>query len=269
MRKTIRVLSVGPGSGDVDHYFLNEIVKTGKNVLGKEYSVLYQVVEPSNDSIEYFRRSVLPNDNYSKINFQWYHGFFQDFVIEFEQDNKDVSDAEEEQFDFVHYVRCFYYFDSVSALNKTYDTLLRKNGFVTVIGENGGAFWPKFMIFFNNHGIPHDGLSGSGPVSMAYFLPGWISQSEKNKWKYETYTEKYKFNMTPIFDENSEDGNYLMDFCMHVKDARKTVKKEILNEFFQFLTDGMQEEEEVEGNEKKIVKKYFPCELGIIVITKE
>ena len=70
MRKTVRVLSVGTGSGDVDHSFLNEIVKTGKGVLGKEYSVLYQVVEPSNDFIEYFRRSILRNDNYTKINFQ-------------------------------------------------------------------------------------------------------------------------------------------------------------------------------------------------------
>ena len=75
--------------------------------------------------------------------------------------------------------------------------------------------------------------------------------------------------MTPMFDEKSEDGNYLMDFCMHVKGARKTVKKEILNEFFQFLTGNTEEEEEIEENEKKIVKKYFPCELGIIAITKE
>ena len=152
------MLSVGPGSGDVDHYFLNEIVKTGKDVLGKAYSVLYQVVEPSNDSIEYFRRSILRNDNYTKINFQWYQGFFEDFVTKFEQDNKGVSDAGEEQFYFVHYVRCFYYFDSVAAVDKAYSTLLKKNGFVTVVGENEGAFWPKFMIFLSDHGISHEDL---------------------------------------------------------------------------------------------------------------
>ena len=71
-----------------------------------------------------------------------------------------------------------------------------------------------------------------------------------------------------MFDEKSEDGNYLIDFFMHVKDVRKTIKKGILNDFFQFLIDHMQEEE-IEENEKKIVKKYFPCELGVIVITKE
>ena len=269
-RKTVRVLSVGPGSGDVDHYFLNEIVKTGKDVLGKDYSVLYQVVEPNNDSIEYFRRSILRNDSYNEINFLWYQGFFEDFLTKFEQDNKGVSDEKEEQFNFVHYVHCFYHFDSVTALDKTYNTLtlLRKDGFVTFVGENPGAFWPKFMVFLNDHGISHEGLSGSGPISVAYFLPGWISQSQKNKWKYETYTNKYKLNMSPISGEKSEDGNYLIDFCMHVTDARKTVRKEILNDFFQFLIDNMQEEE-IEENEKKCVKKYFPCELGVIVITKE
>ena len=60
------------------------------------------MVEPSNDSIEYFRRSILRNDNYSKINFQWYQGSFEDFVAKFEQDHKDVSDEGEEKFDFVH-----------------------------------------------------------------------------------------------------------------------------------------------------------------------
>ena len=29
------------------------------------------------------------------------------------------------------------------------------------------------------------------------------------------------------------------------------------------------QEEEIEENEKKNVKKYFPCELGVIVIIKE
>ena len=83
-----------------------------------------QVVEPSNDSIDIFERSILRNNSYSKINFQWYQGFFEDFVTKFEQDNKGVSDEREEQFDFVHYVRCFYFFDCVTALDKTYNTLL-------------------------------------------------------------------------------------------------------------------------------------------------
>ena len=64
------MLAIGSGSGVVDHDFLNEIVKVGKEVLGEEYSVVYQVVELNSDSIKYFRKSVLQIDSYSKITFQ-------------------------------------------------------------------------------------------------------------------------------------------------------------------------------------------------------
>lgn len=264
-RKELRVLAVGTGSGEVDRDFLNEIVKRGKEQLGDEYSVTYQVVEPNADSIEFFKQSVIKNDNYNKINFQWFHGFLEDFIKEFQQNQNEI---EKKGFDFVHYVRCFYHIDSVSGLDKTYNILLRKDGIVAAVGENEGAFWPKMMIFLNDHEMTHECFTCSGPVSMAYFLPGWVSQSEQNKWKYETYTDKYYFDTTLMFDEESKEGNYLIDFCIHAKQSRKTVKKEILDDFFQFLNENIKEEEIVE-DDKKVLKKYFPCELGAIIITKE
>ena len=71
-----------------------------------------------------------------------------------------------------------------------------------------------------------------------------------------------------MFDEGSKDGNCLIDFLFHGKNARKSFKKEILDDFFQFLNDNIQEGEEIEEAKKKVVRKYIPCELGIIVITK-
>ena len=76
------MLAVGTGLGEVDHDFLDEIVRRRKAELN-EYSVVYQVVEPNSNSIKFFRNSVLKNDNYSRINFQWYHGFLEDFTTEF------------------------------------------------------------------------------------------------------------------------------------------------------------------------------------------
>jgi len=35
-----------------------------------------------------------------------------------------------------------------------------------------------------------------------------------------------------MFEPDSKDGNYLIDFALHGKDCRKTVKKEILDDFF-------------------------------------
>ena len=264
----MRVLAVGPGPGELDHDFLSEIVKAGAEELGEEYSVIYQVVEPNLDHIEYFRSSVLRNDYYSKINFLWYHGGLEEFINKFTKENEGVKDEEEQQYDFVHYARVFYYVDSVSALEKTYSILLRKYGFVAVVGENEGSFWPKIMVFLNDHEIYHQAFRCSGPVSMAYFLPGWISQAKKNKWKYEAYTDQHNYDVTLMFDEDSQIGNRLIDFSIHVKEARKSVEKEILDDFFKFLNENVKEEE-IEEDGKRIVKKYFPCSLGTIIITKE
>ena len=103
---------------------------------------------------------------------------------------------------------------------------------------------------------------------MAYFLPGWISQAKKNKWKYEAYTDQHNYDVTLMFDEDSQIGNRLIDFSIHVKEARKSVEKEILDDFFKFLNENVKEEE-IEENGKRIVKKFFPCSLGTIIITKE
>ena len=264
----MRVLAVGPGPGEIDHDFLNEIVKVGAEELGEEYSVIYQVVEPNMDHIENLRSSVLRNEYYKKINFLWYHGGLGEFINKFTKENEGAIDEEERQYDFVHYARVFYYVDSVSALDKTYNILLRKHGFVAVVGENEGSFWSKMMVFLNDHEMFHEVFRCSGPVSMAYFLPGWISQAKKNKWKYEAYTDQHNFDVTLMFDKNSQIGNYLIDFTIHVKEARKSVKKEILDDFFKFLNENVKEEE-IEEDGKRFVKKYFPCVLATIIITKE
>ena len=152
-------------------------------------------------------------------------------------------------------------------MNTTYDHFLAKNGIVAVVGENEGAFWPKVMHFLADHKMTHECFTCSGPVSDAYFLPGWVSQANTKGWKYETCTKKYNFDVTPMFDETSQIGNYLIDFAIHAKQSRKTVKKEILDDFFAFLTKNLKETE-IEEEGSKVVKKYFPCELGAIIITK-
>lgn len=262
-KKEIRVLAVGTGTGEVDMDFLAEIISRGKAVHGDEYSVIYQVVEPNQAEVDYFRGVALKDERLSKVTFKWYVGFFDAFCEEFIKE----GDATK-LFDFAHYVRVFYHIDSVSALSMTYDNLLAKDGIVAVVGENEGAFWPKNMIFLSDHGMKHECFTCSGPVSDAYFLPGWIKQAEEKKWKYVTHTKKYNFVITSMFEPESKIGNYLIDFALHGKDCRNTVKKEILDDFFEFLTKNSHEEEtDDDGIKKK--QRCFPCELGAIMVFKQ
>ena len=262
-KKEIRILAVGTGTGEVDVDFLAEIVKRGSEARGEDYSIVYQVVEPNPKSVEYFKGVVTKDSSLAKVSFQWFNGFFEAFCDEFRKS----TDIDSNRFDFAHYVRVFYHIDSVSALQTTYDELLAKDGIVAVVGENENAFWPRMMRFLAKHGMKHECFTCSGPVSDAYFLPGWKNQADVNGWKYDVYVKKYNFNITPMFDETSRAGNYLIDFALHGKGCRQTVKKEILDDFFHLLTSQSHEEElKVDGVIQK--RRHFYCELGAIMITK-
>ena len=156
----------------------------------------------------------------------------------------------------------------MKGLNVTYDHFVAKNGIVAVVGENKDAFWPKMMHFLADHEMTHECFTCSGPVSDAYFLPGWVSQATSKEWKFETFVQKYNFDVTPMFDETSQIGNYLIDFALHAKNSRKTVKKAVLEDFFKFLIEEAKDME-VEEDGKKSTKKYFSCELGTIIITRQ
>jgi len=262
-KKEIRVLAVGTGTGEVDVDFLAEITKRGREVHGEDYSVVYQVVEPNPESVEYFKGVVTKDDNLSKVTFQWFTGFFDPFCEEFKK-----TASKDTRFDFAHYVRCTYHIDSVSALQVTYEHLLRKNGVVAVVGENENAFWPRMMPFLAKHEMKHECFTCSGPVSDAYFLPGWKKQAETNGWKFDSWIKKYNFNITPMYDPESKPGNYLIDFALHGKNCRQTISKVVLDDFFELLNAHSHEEEvEVEGVKEK--RRHYPCELGAIMITKE
>jgi len=262
-KSELRIMAVGSGSGEVDVDFLKEIVKCGKERLGDNYSVVYQVVEPNPSNMECFRKAVTNNQDFKRIKFQWYNGFFEKFCDDFKQKEVEVN-----KFDFVHFVRVFYHIDSVKGLDRAYEHLLAKNGIMCAIGENENAFWPKMMHFLAAHKLEHECFTCSGPVSQNYFLPGWLQLARERDWRYESYVQGYKFDITPMYDPNSKDGNQLIDFALHAKDSRKAFKKEVIEDFFKLLDDGKIEREIIE-NEVKVTRKYFQCELGAIMITKD
>ena len=84
----------------------------------------------------------------------------------------------------------FQYVSNILRLSLTSQELLAKDGIVAVVGENENAFWPRMMPFLAKHGMKHECFTCSGPVSEAYFLPGWKKQAESNGWKYNTYIKK-------------------------------------------------------------------------------
>jgi len=261
-KKTMRVLAVGSGSGEVDMDFIQTIVDCGKAVRGEDYSVVYTVCEPNSSNVEFFKGEVEKRAEFKNVTFEWHVGFFEAFVEKFTS-----SATEDTKIDFAHFVRVFYHIDSYTALNTVYEKLLAKDGFVAVVGENENAFWPLMMIFLNDHNLKNECFLCSGPVSDAYFLPGWSKQAKDNGWKHEVFTRSYNFDVTDCFDEQSAVGNYLIDFAFHGKQSRKTIEKSTMDDFFAFLRKHAKDEE-VEMDGVKQVRTNFPAQLGAIIITK-
>jgi len=264
-KKDINILGIGSGAGDVDVDFLNEIVHCGAQQCGETgYSVTYHVVEPNAENVQAFKNRVEHKPEYQRIKFQWFTGTFDKFVNDF----KPKAREEANKFHFVHFVRCFYHIDSRQSFDTTYNTLLAKGGVMCGVGENEDAFWPRMMHFLAEHKMEHECFTCSGPVSQNYFLPGWLQQCRERDWKYASYVQGYKFDVTPMYDANNRDGNYVMDFVMHIKDSRKNVDAKIIEDFFKFL-EAHKKERSVVENEVQKVQVYYPCELGAIMITKE
>lgn len=264
-KKDVRILGVGSGAGDVDIDFINEIVHCGTQRLGEEgYSVTYHVVEPNSQNVETFRKRVENQPQYARVKFQWFTGTFEQFVADY----KPKVTQEANRFQFVHFVRCFYHIDSRESFDTTYNTLLATQGVMCGVGENEDAFWPRMMHFLAEHKMEHECFTCSGPVSRNYFLPGWLDQCRERDWRYESYVHGYKFVVTPMYDPANADGNYILDFAMHVKNSRQNVDGKIIEDFWKFLEAHKKEKVLVE-NGVETVEKYYPCELGAIMITKE
>jgi len=264
-KKEVNILGIGSGAGDVDIDFLNEIVHIGTEKHGATgYSVTYQVVEPNSENVQAFRNRVAHKPEYARVTFKWFTGTFDQFVADF----RPRAAQESSRFQFVHFVRCFYHIDSEKAFDTTYQTLLAQHGIMCGIGENEEAFWPRMMHFLASHKMEHECFTCSGPVSPNYFLPGWLAQCRVRDWRYESYVQGYKFDVTPMYDAENRDGNYVLDFAMHIKDSRKNVPKEVVEDFFKFL-DAHKKERYVLVDGVQVVQKYYPCELGAIMIIKE
>ena len=223
--------------------------------------MVYHVVEPNPSTNS--RKIVEERNEYERVQFKWYTGYFEQFCDEIK-----TRTSEADRFDLLHFVRAFYHIDSEKAFDYVYQNLLVRNGIMCAIGENGDSFWPKMMYSLADRQIEHKGFMGSGPVSKNYFLPGWLEQTRERKWTYESYVHGYLFDITPMYDPTSKDGNYLIDFVMHSKDARRNIKRSVVNDFFKFLEDNKIEREIVK-NGVRGKKMYFPCEFGAIMITKQ
>lgn len=61
--------------------------------------------------------------------------------------------------------------------------------------------------------------------------------AEDNGWKYDIHTQEYSIDVTEVFDENSTNGNLLLDFLTHTENFRETADKQLVKETLELIED--------------------------------
>jgi len=64
-----------------------------------------------------------------------------------------------------------------------------------------------------------------------------IEIADKNSWKYSTYIKETSFDVSDVFDENSVEGNLLLDFLVFQRHFRSQGKREVVDDTLKMIKD--------------------------------
>lgn len=205
----INVLGVGSGDGNPDI----EIARIIKEELLQ--SELYRQTKISSISIEpneYFLshfQILLKNLPSSLLdghaNFKFLTQSFEDFIAE----NTRQPSA---KFQIIHFIHSIYHFEIEKILMKCFDDLLTDDGKVFCILNSKNDISYKLCLKQGH-------LSSTGePISADQVL----EVVKKHGWKYRESTIEFTLDATDVFDEDSVEGNYQLDFMTQTLNFRAT-----------------------------------------------
>ena len=231
-----RVLAVGPGNGKpFDEELLNMLCSSQK-------PVVYTVVEPERSCIDELQELV--KNKYSSVEFRWFCSTWQDF-----QDKEWKNDGS--HYNLIHFLQCAYYIsESVEELRermkKCYDEMLGAGGVIVITASNlkgkwcflpsvTEAFWWNFKVNIITK----------------------IAQEEN--WKVDADELTHQVDLSACFDQDSVQGNLMLDFLAQKYNYRQSVEEEELEKNLKFLED-------LTDDSLNIV---YPCILDITKVWKE
>ena len=231
-----RVLAVGTGNGKPFDISLLDMLSCTLS------RVEYTVVEPRAEAVEEFKN--LAETKYQNVQFHWFRGTFQDYQ------EKDWP-KERKQFHLIHFVACLNYvgnsYEELKArVVPCCEEMLKENGALVILRLNQSQV--KLLY-------PHEPRNPD-----VFALPNLVAKlAGEGGWQHESFDVISRVNLTPCFDEDSEEGALMLEFFTRVPnfrhtDAEETVQRtlEHLKSICHTMEDGSQ------------VLTNFMCELGVI-----
>ncbi|XP_071785129.1 histamine N-methyltransferase-like [Asterias amurensis] len=194
----LRALGVGSGSGEVEFPFLTALLK-------KYPIITNRVVEPDEGQIMKYKALVQTKGHELQgVKFDW-----RQQTLEQHRD----SDGLGTKFHFISAIHSLYNVEDIdSSLMYLYDLLEPGGIMISILSADQCGLW-KFrsrMPDMLKHGLREpssaDMLSSFDRHNIPYALSRHTSEME----------------ITKCFDETSEDGDLLLDFCLQVSEFKKT-----------------------------------------------
>ncbi|XP_077995040.1 histamine N-methyltransferase-like [Glandiceps talaboti] len=216
--KTLKVLAIGTSSGMNDVMIIDALV-------GCCHDILYTVVEPDEIGVEAFKAMVQSKgDKWSRVTFDYHVQKIEEFLDDRRSRDSDVKDI----YDIIHALHLLYFVLTPIYLD-LYD-MLGSPGIFLIRMTTGG--WSNCLTTyhqqFKNPALPFwDGKMLE--KDMARDLPGVKIDT--------TYRSSGPVDVAKCFNEDSEDGNQMLDFIFQCLNFRKSVPKEKQEFFLKYLKD--------------------------------
>jgi len=218
----LNVLGVGCGDGEIDLEIL-EIIKSEQAKHSHKIKIFERAVDPNQSQLDKFQSS------------QKYQTLVQDGGVRIALscatfDEYMSSCAERNTYDFVHFVlSIFTMADIEDCLVYTMEHLMKKNGRILIVmtGED-------VVSLIATKQLPLRPENAQSPT-----FPEVINNihdiAKKHGWRCDLETAEFAVDVAKVFDEQSHEGNSILDCFTHVQDFRSSVDRHHVEETLELM----------------------------------
>lgn len=131
----------------------------------------------------------------------------------------------------MHFIHSIYHVDIEDALVYCFEEELHDHGILVCILSGHDHM---YSITLKQNTKWHGKRKDKGIYDTAEKI---TRAAEDNGWKYDIHRQEYSVDVTEVFDENSTNGNLLLDFLTHTENFRETADKQLVKETLELIED--------------------------------
>jgi hypothetical protein len=230
--KQYNILSIGSGDGRMDQLIIKEVIDGLKKVENQQQiEMVNTAIEPHSYSLQQYRDWIQQETESVQT--------FSKQRVKFEFEEKPFDEYarikhEKNRYDIIHAVHSFYWVENVpSSLKYCYENELKNKGFIVLIeGIECSLFQKMFSSTSKQKEYEHRSK------------PRFTDLAKKFNYEYESIKFNYTIDVSKVFQENSKEGNLLLDFLTFKPNFRQTTDKKLVDKVCQELRDMSTEDKE-------------------------